>query len=129
MNKYYMTDHEKRQHAGQGSNSFVCNVCYARKQNEYLLKKHMQQHVRSTCVICEIIFNSSKNLNRHVRVHQIQRCDDCGKNFNAKRDLRVHKKDHKKKAENLVDFIEGAEFIFDDADNLRELGDGTLNLL
>ena len=58
-------------------------------------------------------------------------------NFNAKRDLRVHKKDHKKKAENLVDFIEGAEFIFDDADNLRELGadnlrelgDETLNLL
>ena len=50
-------------------------------------------------------------------------------NFNAKRDLRVHKKDHKKKAENLVDLIDGAEFIFDDADNLRELGDGTLNLL
>ena len=35
-------------------------------------------------------------------------------NFNAKRDLRVHKKDHKKKAENLVDLIDGAEFIFDD---------------
>ena len=76
MNKYYMTDHEKRQHPGhQGSISFVCNVCYARKQNEYLLKKHMQQHVRSTCVICEKIFNTSKNLNRHGRVHQIQICE------------------------------------------------------
>ena len=90
----------------------------------------MQQHVRSTCVICQKIFYSSKNLNRHGKVDQIQRCDDCGKNFNAKKDLRVHKKDHKKKkAENLVDLIEGAEYIIDNADELRELGDETLSIL
>ena len=40
MNKYYMTDHIRRQHAGEGSNSFVCNKCYTRKQNEHLLRKH-----------------------------------------------------------------------------------------
>ena len=39
--KYYMTDHVRRQHAGEGSNSFVCNKCYTRKQNEHLLMKHM----------------------------------------------------------------------------------------
>ena len=52
MNKYYMTDHVRRQHAGEGSNSFVCNKCYTRKQNEHLLMKHMQQHQESNCVVC-----------------------------------------------------------------------------
>ena len=31
MNKYYLNDHMKRQHAGAGSNSFVCSKCFARK--------------------------------------------------------------------------------------------------
>ena len=61
MNKYYLSDHTKRQHAGDGSNSFVCHMCYARKPNSYLLKKHMQQHVESVCKVCEKQFNSTKN--------------------------------------------------------------------
>ena len=85
MNKYYMTDHEKRQHGNgnnEGFNSFVCSKCYTRKPNEYLLKKHQQQHVTSICVVCKKTFNSTKNLRRHKQIHEIQRCPECGKNFN-----------------------------------------------
>ena len=123
-----MTDHKRKQHAGNGSNSFVCNICYTRKQNEHLLKKHMQQHVRSSCIICTKVFNSTKNLIRHSKVHKIKRCDVCGKNFNAKKDLRFHKQEHKKKKkkterngqeENIDDMIERAEFILYDADDLE----------
>ena len=128
MNPYYMTDHKRRQHAGHGSNSFVCNICYARKQNEHLLKKHMQQHVKSSCIICSKVFNSTKNLIRHRKVHEVKRCDECGKNFNAKKELRFHKQEHKKKKKkaetngqggNIEDMIERAEFILYNADNLE----------
>ena len=118
MNKYYMTDHLKRQHAGDGSNSFVCSKCFTRKQNEHLLKKHMQEHKESNCVVCGKKFNSTKNLKRHGQVHTIKRCQECGKNFNSKKDLRVHQKEHKKKKANMkeqdyIDNIEDAEFIID----------------
>ena len=128
MNPYYMTDHKRRQHAGHGGNSFVCNICYARKQNEHLLKKHMQQHVKSSCIICSKVFNSTKNLIRHRKVHEVQKCDECGKNFNAKKELRFHKQEHKKKKKkaetngqggNIEDMIEHAEFILYNADNLE----------
>ena len=118
MNKYYMTDHAKRQHAGDGSNSFVCSKCFTRKQNEHLLKKHMQEHKECNCVVCGKKFNSTKNLKRHGQVHTIKRCQECGKNFNSKKDLRVHQKDHKKKKANMkeqdyINNIEDAEFIID----------------
>ena len=100
MNKYYMTDHEKRQH-GNGNNesfnSFVCSKCYSRKPNEYLLKKHQQQHVTSLCVVCQKTFNSTKNLRRHKQIHEIQRCPECGKNFNSKKEFKLHKLSHKTK--------------------------------
>ena len=87
--------------------------------NEYLLRKDMQQHVRSSCLVCDKEFNSTKNLSRHTKVHEIKRCDKCGKNFIAKKDLRMHKNEHKKKKkpgrngeeDNLADLIESAEFI------------------
>ena len=98
MNKYYMTDHEKRQHGNgnnEGFNSFVCSKCYTRKPNEYLLKKHQQQHVTSLCVVCKKTFNSTKNLRRHKQIHEIQRCPECGKNFNSKKEFKSHKLSHK----------------------------------
>ena len=91
MNKCYLSDHTKGQHAGDGSNSFVCHMCYARKPNSYLLKKHMQQHVESVCKVCEKQFNSTKNLKRHGKVHEVQRCKDCGIYFNSKKNFRNHK--------------------------------------
>ena len=100
MNKYYMTDHEKRQHGNgnnEGFNSFVCSKCYTRKPNEYLLKKHQQQHVTSLCVVCKKTFNSTKNLKRHKQIHEIQRCPECGKNFNSKKEFKSHKLSHKTK--------------------------------
>ena len=100
MNKYYMTDHEKRQH-GNGNNesfnNFLCSKCYTRKPNEYLLKKHQQQHVTSLCVVCKKTFNSTKNLRRHKQIHEIQRCPECGKNFNSKKEFKSHKLSHKTK--------------------------------
>ena len=137
MNKYYMTDHIRRQHAGEGSNSFVCNKCYTRKQNEHLLRKHMQQHQESNCVVCGKKFNSNKNLKRHGRVHEIKRCQECGKNFNSKKDLRVHKKDHhKKKASQVnvgeeydIDHLADAEFIMHNMDHLPEIDNETLAAL
>ena len=97
MNKFYMTDHVKRQHQGDGFNSFVCSQCYVRKPIEYLLKKHQQQHVTSVCVVCEKKFNSAKNLKRHTTIHEIQRCEECGKNFQSKKELKLHKVSHKSK--------------------------------
>ena len=95
-----MTDHMKMQH-GDGNNesfnSFVCSKCYSRKPNEYLLKKHQQQHVTSLCVVCQKTFNSTKNLRRHKQIHEIQRCPECGKNFNSKKEFKLHKLSHKTK--------------------------------
>ena len=100
MNKYYMTDHIKRQH-GNGNNdsfnSFICAKCFATKPNEYLLNKHRQQHVISVCVVCKKTFNSTKNLKRHIEIHEIQRCQECGKNFNSKKEFKLHKNSHKTK--------------------------------
>ena len=69
MNKYHLSDHTKRQHAGDGSNSFVCHRCYTRKPNSHLLRKIM----------------------RHGKVDEVQMCKDCGIYFNSKKDLRNHK--------------------------------------
>ena len=115
MNKYYLSDHTKRQHAGDGSNSFVCHMCYARKPNSYLLKKHMQQHVESVFKVCEKQFNLTKNSKRHWKVHKVQRCKDCGIYFNAKKDLRNHKLQvharRKSKKDDPFAAIEDAEFV------------------
>ena len=40
--------------------------CFVRKPNEYLLKKHTQQHIESICVICKKKFNARKDLKRHT---------------------------------------------------------------
>ena len=49
MINYYLKQHIKRpikkKHVWSGTTNFVCNKCYVRKPNEYLLKKHMQQHI------------------------------------------------------------------------------------
>ena len=115
MNKHYLSDHTKRQHAGDGSNSFVCHMCYARKPNSYLLKKRMQQHVESVCKVCEKQFNLTKNSKRHWKVHKVQRCKDCGIYFNAKKDLRNHKLQvharRKSKKDDPFAAIEDAEFV------------------
>ena len=115
MNKYYLSDHTKRQHAGDDSNSFVCHMSYVRKPNSYLLKKHMQQHVESVCKVCEKQFNSTKNLKRHGKVHEGQRCKDCGMYFNGKKDLRNHKLQvharRKSKKDDPFAAIEDAEFV------------------
>ena len=103
-NKYYLSDHVKRQHVGEkSSSSFVCSKCFKRKHNEYLLKKHMQQHIESVCMICQKKFQSNKNLKRHTVVHEIKRCEkdreigvECGKNFQSKKDLKNPQKRHKK---------------------------------
>ena len=98
MNKYYLKDHVKRQHENMdGGNSFVCNKCYSRKPNEYLLKKHQQQHVESICVVCEKVFNSTKNLKRHQEIHAVKRCPDCGKYYTSKKEFKLHKHEHKRK--------------------------------
>ena len=97
MNKYYFKQHIKRQHVGNGSTSFVCNKCFVRKPNEYLLKKHMQQHIESICVICQKKFNARKDMKRHTQVHEVQRCEECGKWFSSKKEFRSHRQTHKKK--------------------------------
>ena len=126
-----MTDHKRRQHTGNGSNSFVCNICYTRKQNEHLLKKHMQQHVKSSCIICTKVFNSTKNLIRHSKVHKMKRCDECGKNFNAKKDLRRAQEEEdgeNGQEDNIDDMIERPEFILYDVDDLEMRDDNIANL-
>ena len=85
MNRYYFNQHVKRQHMGNNSASFVCHKCFVRKPNEYLLKKHMQQHIESICVICNKKFNAKKDLKRHMKTHEVQRCEDCGKSFGSKK--------------------------------------------
>ena len=107
-----------------------------RMNNEHLLKKHMQQHQESNCVVCGKKLNSTKNLKRHGKVNEIQRCQDCGKNFNAKRDLKIHKREHKKKKTtpehevwDNVDNVLNAEFVMGNIEELRELDDEALDLL
>ena len=82
---------------GNGSTSFVCNKCFVRKPNEYLLKKHMEQHIESICVICQKKFNARNDLKRHTQVHEVQRCEECGKWFSSKKEYRSHRQTHKKK--------------------------------
>ena len=62
-----------------------------------LLKKHMQQHIESICVICQKKFNARKDLKRHTQVHEVQRCEECGKWFSSKKEYRSHRQTHKKK--------------------------------
>ena len=81
---------------GGGTTNFVCNKCYARKPNEYLLKKHMQQHIESICVICKRKFNAKKDLKRHIKVHEVQRCEECGKWFSGTKEFRLHRQFHKR---------------------------------
>ena len=76
MNRNYFNQNVKRQHMGNNSASFVCHKCFVRKPNEYLLKKHMQQHIESICVICNKKFNAKKDLKRHMKTHEVQRCED-----------------------------------------------------
>ena len=85
---------------GNNSASFVCHKCFVRKPNEYLLKKHMQQHVESISVICNKKFNAKKYLKRHMKTHEVQRCKDCGKSFGSKKQFRTHKQVHNKQKNN-----------------------------
>ena len=60
MNKYYLSDHTKRQHAGDDSNSFVCHMCYVRKPNCVTeLKLYTLNKLSSTLFCCLCVSEGS----------------------------------------------------------------------
>lgn len=101
------TQNTLNNHVSDGSERFMCNVCYMTFGSKSELNTHAKElHSGKRCAsksediqcnTCGKQFPSKKILKRHLIVHSLDRpysCDVCQKTYKRPYDITVHKKKH-----------------------------------
>lgn len=92
--KSVLYDHCRRQEANN-TQEFQCAQCFKMFATEYILRKHLLNHVNSfKCTLCDMTANTAAQLATHVRYRHLKErpfhCSKCSYRCIKKSDLRRH---------------------------------------